>query len=62
MKKQDPFYSKIFLLYLLIFISFLMKSFAATSFLRMPIALSTNEHISTIQDFFHYPLAPHQAR
>jgi hypothetical protein len=62
MRKQDTFYAKVFILYLLIFISFLMKSYTKIEFLSAVISVPTSKKIAHFQDLFQYPFAPHQVR
>ena len=62
MKEQPTFYVKIFVLYLLIFISFLVKTYTSINFYTGTIAVKASNQFMMIEDLFHYPITPHQAR
>ncbi|HSY61438.1 MAG TPA: hypothetical protein VK796_06150 [Cytophaga sp.] len=62
MKKQHTFYAKVFILYILIFISFLVKTYTSTNFYNWTIAVKASDQFMMIEDLFHYPTTPHQAR
>ena len=62
MKAENKFYVKIFTLYLLIFISFLVKSYTSTNFYNWTIAVKASDQLMVIEDLLHYPVTPHQAR
>jgi len=62
MKEHPTFYIKISILYLLIFISFLVKSYTTTNFYNWTIAMKANGQFMVIEDLLHYPITPHQAR
>jgi hypothetical protein len=62
MKKQHTFYVKVFTLYLLILISFLLKTYDSTIFYNWTIAVKTSNQFMVIEDLLNHPITPHQAR
>jgi len=62
MKQGTNFYIKVITLYLLIFISFLLKTYTSTNFHNWSIAVKASDRLMVIDDLLHYPVTPHQAR
>ncbi len=62
MKQRSTFYVKIITLYILIFISFLVKTHAGPNFSDLIGAVKDTKQFGFIVEVLHTPITSHQAR
>jgi|GEM_PF-1795950 len=62
MKNENKFYVKIFTLYLLIFVSFLVKSYTKPNFSMLVSVVKNSQQFGSVSEIFKKPITPHQAR